>query len=464
MSTGTKNLKSSESPSVRLELPPPARDPMVERVASQLVARARAEGVSLTGPDGVATEFVRRVLELGLEVEMAEHLGYEHGDRVAAAGADNVRNGSSDKTVSTELGKIKIAMPRDRNGSFTPVTVPKHVRRLDGFDAMIVALYTKGMTTYDIQLYLRQIYGVEVSVETVSKITDAVVEQMGVWQCRPLDAIYPVILIDAIMVKIRDGQVSNRPVYVVIGVNMEGEREVLGLWVGPTGGEGAKFWLTVLTDLKNRGVKDSFIVCCDGLKGLPESIRATWPLADVQTCVVHLVRNALRYVSKKHWGKVTKDMREIYTAPSLQAAEARFAQFKTDWEATSPAMIKAWESAWTEFVPFLDFPVELRKIVYTTNAIESVNARFRKADPDTRALPERAGRAQGAVPHDHGPDTEPGQRHRPHPRLETHPQHSYHSLRRPASNQPHQLIHYKAQLTTNPRPHTKILIDPNDPG
>lgn len=191
--------------------------------------------------------------------------------------------------------------------------------------------------------------------------------------------IYPVILIDAIVVKIRDGQVANRPIYVAMGVNMDGERSVLGCWVGPTGGEGAKFWMTVLTELRNRGVQDTFIVCCDGLKGLPESIRATWPLADVQLCVVHLVRSSLRYTSKKHWGQVCREMREIYTAPTADAAEARLAEFAEQWRATYPAMIATWERAWDEFTPFLAFPVELRKIVYTTNAIESLNARFRKA-------------------------------------------------------------------------------------
>ena len=244
---------------------------------------------------------------------------------------------------------------------------------------MVLALYARGMTTYDIQSYLWQVYSTEVSVETISKITDAVIEAMAAWQSRPLDSIYPVIVIDAIVVKIRDGAVANRPIYVVMGVNLDGEREVLGLWVGPTGGEGAKFWLSVLTELRNRGIKDCFIACCDGLKGLPDAIRSTWPQVDVQLCVVHLVRNALRYVSKKHWAKAAKDMREIYTAPTIEAAEQRFAQFKADWEALSPAMIQTWERAWADFVPFLAFPAELRKIVYTTNSVESLNSRFRRA-------------------------------------------------------------------------------------
>ena len=259
------------------------------------------------------------------------------------------------------------------------MTVPKGQRRLEGLSGNVISLYAKGMTTGDIQAHLFEIYGTEISRETISRITDAVVEDMVAWQNRPLDRVYPVLLIDAIVVKIRDGQVANRPVYVAMGVNLDGERDVLGMWVGPAGGEGAKFWTTMLTELRNRGIQDAFIVCCDGLKGLPESIRATWPLADVQLCVVHLVRSSLRYTSKKHWGQVCREMREIYTAPTVEAAEARFAEFADTWRERYPAMIDTWQRAWAEFVPFLDFPIELRTIVYTTNAIESLNARFRKA-------------------------------------------------------------------------------------
>jgi transposase-like protein len=281
--------------------------------------------------------------------------------------------------VSTEIGKVAIDVPRDRNGTFDPVTVPKGQRRLDGLNTNVISLYAKGMTTGDIQMHLSEIYGTEISRDTISRITDAIVEDMVAWQNRPLDRVYPVILIDAIVVKIRDGQVANRPVYVAMGINLDGQRDVLGMWVGPTGGEGAKFWMTVLTELRNRGIADVFIVCCDGLKGLPESIRATWPLAEVQLCVVHLVRSSLRYTSKKHWGQVCRELREIYTAPSLAAAEARFDEFANTWRDKYPAMIATWETAWPEFVPFLEFPAELRQIVYTTNAIESMNARFRKA-------------------------------------------------------------------------------------
>ncbi len=281
--------------------------------------------------------------------------------------------------MTTEIGQVDLRVPRDRAGTFEPVTVPKHARRLDGLSGNVISLYAKGLTTGEIQAHLEDIYDTTVSRETISKITDEIVSDMVAWQNRPLDGVYPVLLIDAIVIKVRDAQVANRPVYVAIGVNLDGERDVLGLWLGPTGGEGAKQWMTMLTELKNRGLADALIVCCDGLKGLPDAIRVTWPEATVQTCVVHMVRNSLRYASKKHWSKITRSMREIYTAPTVAAAEERFAEFAAEWEDLYPAMIGSWRNAWGEFVPFLEFPVELRKIVYTTNAIESLTARFRRA-------------------------------------------------------------------------------------
>jgi transposase-like protein len=346
--------------------------------AAELVGRARAEGVELTGENGLLTALVRQVLQTGLEVELSDHLGYEP-HAVEGRGSGNSRNGSYPKTVTTDVGPVELRVPRDRNATFDPVTVPKGQRRLSGLSTNVISLYAKGMTTGDIQAHLFDIYGTEISRDTISRITDAVIEDLIAWQNRPLDRVYPVLLIDAIVVKIRDGQVANRPVYVVLGVNLDGERDVLGMWVGPAGGEGAKFWMTVLTELRNRGVAEAFIVCCDGLKGLAEAIRATWPQADVQTCVVHLVRSSLRYTSKKHWGQVCREMREIYTAPTVEAAEARFDEFAETWAERYPAMIDTWRRAWGEFIPFLAFPVELRKIVYTTNAVESLNARFRKA-------------------------------------------------------------------------------------
>ena len=363
-------------PARRGELP--VDEPQMRDWAEALVERARAEGVQLTGQDGLLTGLVRQVLQTGLEVEMAEHLGYEPFEP-AGRGSGNSRNGSYPKTVATEIGEVELRIPRDRNGTFEPATVPKYARRLDGLAGNVISLYAKGLTTGEIQSHLLEMYDTEVSRDTISRITDAILEDLLAWQNRPLDKVYPVLLIDAIVIKVRDAQVANRPVYVAIGVNLDGERDVLGLWLGPSGGEGAKQWMTMLTDLRNRGIVDALIVCCDGLKGLPDAIRVTWPKATVQTCVVHLVRNSLRYASKKHWGAITKQMRAIYTAPTVPAAEALFADFALTWRDTYPAMIASWENAWAEFVPFLEFPPELRSIVYTTNAIESLNARFRRA-------------------------------------------------------------------------------------
>jgi transposase-like protein len=346
--------------------------------AEALVEQARAEGVALTGEGGLLTTLMGHVLQTGLDVELADHLGYEAYDP-AGRGSGNNRNGSYPKTVRTEIGEVEVRMPRDRSGTFEPVTVPKHVRRLDGLSGNVISLYAKGLTTGEIQSHLEEMYGTSVSRDTVSKITDQIVADMAAWQNRPLDRVYAVLLIDAIVIKVRDSQVANRPVYVAIGVNMDGERDVLGLWLGPTGGEGAKQWMTMLTELKNRGIGDALIVCCDGLKGLPEAIRVTWPDATVQTCVVHLVRNSLRYASKKHWQAITAGLKKIYTAPTVEAAKTRFEEFSEQWKPIYPAMIASWENSWAEFVPFLEFPVELRQIVYTTNAIESLNARFRRA-------------------------------------------------------------------------------------
>jgi putative transposase len=265
--------------------------------AQALVDRARSEGVALTGEDGLLTSMVREVLQAGLDVEMSEHLGYEPYE-LLGRNSGNSRNGSYPKTVKTDVGPVELRMPRDREGTFDPVTVPKHVRRLEGLGANVLSLYAKGLTTGEIQAHLAEIYDTEISRETISKITDAVLPEMTAWQSRPLERIYPVLLIDAIVVKVRGSQVANRPVYVAVGVNLESERDVLGLWIGPSGGEGAKQWMSMLTELKNRGVADALVVCCDGLKGLPDAIRVSWPEATVQTCVVHLVRNSLRYASR----------------------------------------------------------------------------------------------------------------------------------------------------------------------
>lgn len=347
-------------------------------LAESLVDRARADGIALTGEGGLLTKLIAQVLETGLQVEMTDHLGYEP-HAVEGNNTGNSRNGSFPKTVVTEVGPVELRIPRDRNGTFDPVLVPHGERRLDGLSGQVISLYAQGLTTGEIRDHLEEIYGTSISKDTISRITDLIIEDMLAWQSRPLDRLYAMILIDAIVVKVRDTQVANRPVYVAIGVNLDGERDVLGLWLGPSGGEGAKAWMTMLTELRNRGVADVLITCCDGLKGLPDAVRTVWPDTTVQTCVVHLVRNSLRYASKKDWPAITKQLRAIYTAPTVPAAEAEFADFAERWREKYPAMIGSWETTWNEFVPFLEFPAELRKIVYTTNAIESLNARFRRA-------------------------------------------------------------------------------------
>lgn len=375
----------------RREPAPPARDPYVPAVpvvhgvveptmqdlARAMVARAREEGQELTGEGGLLTDLVQQVLQAGLEVEMTEHLGYEPHE-AKGRGSGNSRNGSYAKTVTTEIGPVEVQVPRDREGSFEPATVRKHQRRLDGLSDLVINLYGKGLTTGEVKEHLLEIYGTSISKDTISRITDRIVDEMKAWQNRPLDPLYPVLIVDAIVIKVRDSQVANRPVYVVIGVDMEGNRDVLGMWVGPTGGEGSKQWATMFTELRNRGLQDALIVCCDGLSGLPDSIRSTWPKATVQTCVVHMVRNSLKYVPRKLWATVAKQMREIYTSPTVEAAEHRFAAFADEWGGVYPGLINAWERVWDDFVPFLAFPVELRKIVYTTNAIESLNSRLRR--------------------------------------------------------------------------------------
>jgi transposase-like protein len=343
----------------------------------KLVDRARAEGVSLTGPGGLLGELTKRVLESALEGEMEDHLGYARHD-AAGRGSGNSRNGSRAKTVITEAGPVEVEVPRDRDSSFEPQIVPKRQRRLSGIDDLVISLSAKGLTHGEIAAHLGEVYGAEVSKQTITTITDRVLEDMAAWQNRPLDAVYPVLFIDAIHVKIRDGQVANRPIYVALAVTVDGERDILGLWAGD-GGEGAKYWLQVLTELRNRGVGDVLIVCCDGLKGLPDAIAQVWPQAVTQTCIVHLLRASFRYASRKDWSAIARDLRPVYQAPTEQAALDRFADFAKTWEARYPAIVRLWTNAWAEFVPFLNFDPEIRTIICTTNAIESLNARFRRA-------------------------------------------------------------------------------------
>lgn len=350
---------------------------MTRSVAEQLVEQARADGVELVGPGGLLSDLTRQVLETSLEVELEEHLGYA---KHAAEGRNgqNSRNGTRPKTVITEIGPVQISAPRDRDGTFEPKTVRKRQRRLDGVDSMVISLTAKGLTTGEVQAHLAEVFGTEVSRDTISAITDRVLADMTEWQNRPLDRVYAVVFIDAIVVKIRDGQVANRPVYTAIGVTADGHRDILGLWVG-SGGEGAKYWLQVLTEIRNRGTEDVCIVVCDGLKGLPDAIEATWPLAIVQTCVLHLVRNTFRLASRADWDQMARDLRLVYTAPTEQAAKERLNEFNAVWESKYPAIKGLWDSAWSEFVPFLDYSPEIRRVIYSTNAIESLNARFRRA-------------------------------------------------------------------------------------
>jgi putative transposase len=327
------------------------------------------------------------VLETALDAEMVEHLGYEKHDP-AGHRSGNSRNGTRAKTVLTEIGPVEIEVPRDTESTFEPQIVKKRQRRLTGVDEIVLSLTARGLTTGEIAAHFHEVYGAKVSKDTVSRITEKVVGEMTEWLTRPLDEVYPVIFIDAMVVKVRDGQVTNRPIYVVIGVTVNGERDILGLWAGD-GGEGAKFWLSVFTEIKNRGVKDVCIAVCDGLKGLPEAITTTWELATVQACVIHLIRNTFRFASRKYWDEMSRDLRPVYTAPSEAAARERFTEFDAKWGKQYPAISKLWENAWSEFIPFLDYDVEIRRVICSTNAIESLNARYR-----------RAVRARGHFPND----------------------------------------------------------------
>ncbi|MEC4020019.1 IS256 family transposase [Streptomyces sp. H27-D2] len=346
-------------------------------LVAELVARAQAGGVSLTGEGGLLAELTRKVLESALEGELTDHLGHEPGER-AEGGRENYRNGHRVKTVTTEIGPVEIAVPRDRAGSFEPQLVKKRQRRLGGVDEMVLSLSAKGLTHGEISAHLCEVYGTEVSKSTISTITDSVMAGMAEWQNRPLDSVYPVVFIDCVNVKVRDGQVANRPIYMALAVTAEGHRDILGLWVGD-GGEGAKYWMQVLTEIKNRGARDVLMLVCDGLTGLPDAVNTVWPATIVQTCVVHLLRNSFRYAARQDWDKIAKALKPVYTAPTEDAALERFMEFTETWGTKYPAIVRLWESAWAEFVPFLQFDVEIRKIVCTTNAIESVNARIRKA-------------------------------------------------------------------------------------
>ncbi|MFE9610972.1 IS256 family transposase [Streptomyces sp. NPDC006012] len=342
-----------------------------------LVDRARSDGLQLTGEGGLLQQLTKRVLESALEGGITDHVGYDKHD-VAGRNSGNSRNGTRSKTVLTDVGPVEVKVPRDTAGTFEPQLVKKRQRRLTGVDEMVLSLSAKGLTHGEISAHLAEVYGAEVSRQTISTITDAVMEGMAEWQARPLDRVYPVVFVDAINVKIRDGKVAHRPIYVAMAVTVEGTRDILGIWAGD-GGEGAKHWLQVFTELKNRGVEDVLMLVCDGLKGLPDAVETVWPRTVVQTCIVHLIRNSIRYCARQDWDKAAKDLKLVHTAPSEAAATERFLEFSEKWGSKYPAVVKLWSDAWAEMVPFLSFDVEIRKVICSTNAIESVNARIRKA-------------------------------------------------------------------------------------
>ena len=371
----------SPPPAAEPDEPAGERSPSVEEIeaARELVRQARDRGVALTGPDGLLKALTKTVIETALDEEMAEHLGYDKHDPMGR-NRGNSRNGTRAKTVLTEAaGEVEIEVPRDRDASFEPVVVRKRQRRLSQVDEVVLSLYAKGLTTGEISAHFDQVYGASVSKDTVSRITDRVIEEMQMWWSRPLESIYAAVFIDAIMVKIRDGQVGKRPVYAAIGVDLEGHKDILGMWVGDGDGESAKFWLACLTELRNRGVRDVFFVVCDGLRGLPDAVEATWPQATVQACIIHLIRGSFRYASRKDYDALAKDLRPIYTAVDAQAAAAALDALDDTWGQRYPAVIKLWRNAWEEFIPFLDYDIEIRRVISSTNAIESLNARYRRA-------------------------------------------------------------------------------------
>jgi putative transposase len=358
------------------ELPQEVRDRLSDEVIDELLAGARTEE-EIVGPGGVLAQVTKRLVERALRAELTEHLGYELHQE-PPGGVGNTRNGSTAKTLQTEHGPVELKTPRDRKGSFEPLLVRKGQRRFEGFDDKILALYSRGMSTRDIERHLADIYGVNVGRDLISRVTDAVIDDVREWQQRPLDDVYPVLFLDALVLKIREGgSVQRRACYLALGITVEGERDVLGMWFQET--EGAKFWMQVLTELKQRGVRDILICCIDGLKGFPEAIEALYPQTVVQTCIVHLIRHSLKYVPRREREQVARDLKPIYTAVDQDAAQAALEAFDERWGQRFPVITQAWLNAWEHVTPFLVFPPELRRVVYTTNAIEALNRQLRKA-------------------------------------------------------------------------------------
>ena len=339
----------------------------------------------LIGKDGLLKQLTKALVERALQAEMAEHLGHGKHEPVENA-AGNTRNGKSQKTLKGDFGALPIDVPRDRHGSFEPQLIPKHQTRWTGFDDKILSLYARGMTVREIQGHLEEMYGTEVSPALISSVTDAVLDEVKAWQARPLDALYPIVYLDCIHVKVRDtGAVRVKAVYLALGVNLEGSKDLLGLWIAQT--EGAKFWLQVVTELKNRGVADIFIACVDGLKGFPEAIETVFPKTAVQLCIVHLVRHSLNYVGWNRRKAVATDLKQIYQSATAEEAEARLTEFEGKWDAAYPPIGQSWRRNWPRLTPFFDYPPEIRKVIYTTNAIESVNMSLRKVTKNRGSFP-----------------------------------------------------------------------------
>jgi putative transposase len=339
----------------------------------------------LIGENGLLKQLTKQLLECAMQAEMTEHLGYEKNAPSNNKSGNN-RNGNYQKIIKGEFGNLDITVPRDRDASFEPVILPKGQSRFAGFDDKIIALYARGMTTRDIQAHLEEMYGVDISPTLVSQVTKAVQEEIVLWQNRPLDEVWPIVYLDAIRVKVRqDGRVINKAIYIALGVNMDGLKEVLGLWTAET--EGAKFWLQVVTELKNRGVKDIFIACVDGLKGFPEAIETVFPDTQVQLCIVHMVRHSLNYVSWKQRKEVAADLKAIYSAPTIEEAELHLEAFETKWNASHPTIGRSWRNNWERITPLFSYPKEIRKAIYTTNAIESVNMSLRKVTKNRGSFP-----------------------------------------------------------------------------
>ena len=337
------------------------------------------------GENGLLKQLTKAVLERALKAELSHHLGYEKHDP-KGKNSGNARNGKSQKTLKGDFGSLPIEVPRDRQSSFEPKIVPKGQTRFDGFDDKILSLYARGLTVREIQSHLEEIYQVEVSPSLISSVTDAIKDEVRAWQSRPLEPLYPIIYLDAIMVKIRDGaHILNKAIYLVIGVNLEGIKEVLGMWVGQT--EGAKFWLGIVTELRNRGVEEIFIACVDGLKGLPEAIETVYPQTEVQQCIVHLVRQSLKYVNWKQRKQVAADLKSIYSSTTREQAEMSLEEFAEKWDRMYPTISPGWRRNWERIVPFLAYPQEIRKVIYTTNAIESVNRGLRKIIKNRGSFP-----------------------------------------------------------------------------